>query len=345
MARAAEQSFQFERGTQMPTSFIQGQGWDSQRKGLLSGYTLGLALDRLDAAFTTSDARRFQITKSISLIEIDPMAFLKLKAEQACEFDLGEALFDYDFPGHYCRQVKTIAIDLNLSDGTLVNATLTQLSNRVVMEPDQKAVSFLLAPKDTSPPSIRTDWKALQQVALSYHTQYETNSGVFDLIFEDDRFLPFEGTGAVSRWRLELGGPPGSYDLRNLTGVTITLKYTALQGGDAFAASVRGLLKPTDILRAFNLSTDFSDAWQAFLESDSGGARPAIDPGHVPQHGQWCHPRDLYALRVHRPDTRLGLLCYKYRAGASAAGWENGRYQRPHGSHGGDDADSDGEGR
>jgi hypothetical protein len=73
----------------------------------------------------------------------------------------------------------------------------------------------------------------------------------------------------VSRWRLELGGPPGSYDLRNLAGVTITLKYTALQGGDAFAASVRGLLKPTDVLRAFNLSVDFADAWTAFLQGDS----------------------------------------------------------------------------
>jgi hypothetical protein len=77
------------------------------------------------------------------------------------------------------------------------------------------------------------------------------------------------GAGAVSRWRLELGGPPGSYDVRNLTDVTITLKYTALQGGDAFAAGVRGLLKPTDLPRAFNLSVDFADAWQAFLQSDS----------------------------------------------------------------------------
>src|SRR5262249_42155980 len=141
--------------------------------------------------------------------------------------------------------------------------------NRVVMEPDPKAVSFLLSPKETPPSTIRTNWKAQQQVALSSHTQYEANSGVFELVFQDERFLPFEGTGAVSRWRLELGGPPGAYDLGTLADVTITLKYTALQGGDAFAASVRGLLKPTDLLRAFNLSVDFADTWQAFLQGDS----------------------------------------------------------------------------
>ena len=268
-ARAAERSFQFERGRQPQTSPIQGQPWDSQRKGLLAGYTLGLALDRMQAAFIATDARRFEITKSISLLQLDPMAFLKLKTESACEFDLGEALFDYDFPGHYCRQVKTIAVDLNMGDGIFVNATLTQLTNRTIMEPDAKAVGFLLAPKETPPQSIRTNWKALQQIALSSHTQYETNSGVFELAFSGDRFLPFEGTGAVSRWRLELGGPPGSYDLGNLSGVTIALKYSALQGGDAFAASVRGLLKPTDVLRAFNLSVDFADLWQAFLQGDS----------------------------------------------------------------------------
>jgi len=138
------------------------------------------------------------------------------------------------------------------------------------MEPDPKAVAFLLAPKETPPQSIRTNWKAQQQVALSNHTLNETDSGVVELNFDGDRYLPFEGTGAVSRWRLELGGPPGSYDLRNLTNVIITLKYTALQGGDAFAAGVRGPLKPTDLLRAFNLSVDFADAWQAFLQSDSG---------------------------------------------------------------------------
>jgi hypothetical protein len=283
MARAAERAFQFERGTsQAATTFIRGQYWDSQRKGLLAGYSLGLDLDRMEAAYLATDTRRFEITKVISLVQLDPMAFLKLKAEGACEFDLGEALFDHDFPGHYCRQVKTIAVDLDMGEGVFVNATLTQLTNRVIMETDPKAVGFLLDPKETPPASIRTNWKAQQQVALSSHTPYETNSGVFELRFDSDKYLPFEGTGAVSRWRLELGGPPGSYDLRNLTGVTITLKYTALQGGEAFAASVRGLLKPTDLLRAFNLSVDFADAWKAFLEGDSDVLELPLYPGNFP---------------------------------------------------------------
>ena len=283
MARAAERSFQFERGRkQVDSSFIQGQQWDSQRRGLLAGYGLGLALSRMESAHIATDAQRFEICKTISLLRLDPMAFLKLKADGVCEFEFGEALFDYDFPGHYCRQVKTIAVDLALGDGVFANATLTQLTSRVVIEPDAKAVGFLFAPKETPPLSIRSNWKAQQQIALSSHTQDQTNSGMFELRFDSDRFLPFEGTGAVSRWRLGLGGPPGAYDLGALTGVTITLKYSALQGGDAFAAAVRGLLKPTDVLRAFNLSTDFADAWQGFIGGDADVLDLPLTPANFP---------------------------------------------------------------
>jgi hypothetical protein len=283
MARAAERAFQFERGgSHANTSFIQGQQWNTQRKGLLAGAMLGLDLDRLEAAFIATDARRLEITRRIALIELDPIAFLKLKTEGACEFDFGEALFDEDFPGHYCRQVKTIAVEIDLGAGVAVNATLTQLTSRVVMEPDTKAVAFLLEPKETPPSSIRQNWKAMQQVALSHHAEGEPNNGLFELRFDNDRYLPFEGTGAVSRWRLELGGRPGTYDLRQLSRATITLKYTALQGGTAFAAAVRGLRKPTDAVRAFNLSADYGEEWQAFLQGDSDRIELPFYPEQFP---------------------------------------------------------------
>ena len=81
---------------------------------------------------------------------------------------------------------------------------------------------------------------------------------------------------------LKLGGPPGAYDLRNLAGVTITLKYTALQGGEAFAAAVRGLLKPTDALRAFNLGVDYGEVWQAFLQQDTDVLELPLYPEYFP---------------------------------------------------------------
>lgn len=283
LARDAERAFQFERGrSEKDTSFIQGQYWDSQKKGLSAGAALALDLGRMEAAFLASDRRRFEITKTMSLIHLDPMAFLKLKTEGACEFDFGEALFDYDFPGHYCRQVTTIAINPDFGQGVYVNATLTQLTSRVVMEPDPKAVAFLLDPKEDAPASIRQDWKAMQQVALSRPDDGEKNNGLYWLRFDFERYLPFEGTGAVSRWRLELSGRPGSYDLRSLNDVSIELKYTALPGGEAFAAAVRGLLKPVDTLRCFDLTYDFAAQWKAFLEGPDEVFEMQLHPAQFP---------------------------------------------------------------
>jgi Tc toxin complex TcA C-terminal TcB-binding domain len=273
MAKYAERAFQFERGIkETEVNFIQPAYWDSRHKGLLAGHGLAYDLDRMQKAFIETDARRFEISKQVSMLELDPMQFLKLKANNKCEFSFTEALFDYDFQGHYNRQIKTITIKFVGAEGEGINATLTQLSHKTVLEADTKAVKYLLSPKDQPPLTIRNDWKASQQIALSYtdpDNMYEKNNGMFELNFSSDRYLPFEGTGAVSDWLLELGGKRGSYDLGLLTDVIIHVKYTALQGGKVFAQAVKGLLKPYPTSVIINVAETYADAWKAFMESDS----------------------------------------------------------------------------
>ncbi len=267
-ARAAEKAFQFEAGEPVQNvQFINGQYWDSQRKGLMAGSQLGHDLDRMEAAYIKTDDRRFEIETHISLLEHDPIALLKLQTDGRCEFEIGEAVFDYEFPGHYRRQIKTISLVIDAGEGVTIKAVLTQLTNRTVMHPDSKAVGFLLNAKGEAPVSLRSNWKPHQQVALSHFRGFARNDGMFELRFDSDRYLPFEGTGAVSRWRLELAGKPGSYDPQNIRDITVELSYTAIQGGEAFAAAVRGLLKPYDALRHFDLRSMFPEQWQAFLES------------------------------------------------------------------------------
>jgi hypothetical protein len=273
IAKAAEKALQFERGLkESEASYIQPLYWDTQKKGLLAGESLGLDLDRMEKASIETNSRGFEITKEISLLELDPVAMLQLKSKGACEFAFGEALFDYDFPGHYCRQVKTIALTFVAAENQRlrVNATLTQLGHKTVLEPDAKAVKFLLEPKDQPPASVRSDWRASQQIVLSHVTEGVDNNGLFELRFDDDRYFPFEGTGAVSGWRLELNGKRGAFNMADLLDVTITLKYTAEQGGAAFATAVKGMLKPYPTARFFDVARDFPDAWQAFVDGDSG---------------------------------------------------------------------------
>lgn len=163
MAKAAEKAFQFERGLkETEVNFINGHYWESQKKGLLAGESLGLDLDWMEKAYIETDSRRLEISKMVSLLELDPLAFLELKRKGVCEFYLSEALYDYDFPGHYCRQTKTIALAFDIGEGIYINATLTQLSHKTIVEADPKAVQFLLDPKDQPPMTIRSNWKANQ---------------------------------------------------------------------------------------------------------------------------------------------------------------------------------------
>ncbi|BCY09025.1 hypothetical protein L3i22_041130 [Actinoplanes sp. L3-i22] len=262
-ARAAERAYQFEQGADDGDGgFIRPTSWESRRQGLLAGENLALDLERLAKAYADGNRRGLEITKRVSLLDLDPLALLALKNTGRCEFALTEALFDRDFPGHYRRQIRTLSVSFDTDQGPVgINATLTQLDNRTVTGPDPRAVKFLLEPQGSPPATLRSDWRASQQIALSDLEPGRDNNGLFELRFDDERYLPFEGTGVVSRWRLDTGGhrPPAE-----LLDVSVTVKYSAETGGESFATAVKGMLKPHPAARYFDVATDFPDAWQQF---------------------------------------------------------------------------------
>jgi hypothetical protein len=277
LARSAEKAYQFEQGG-TNGSFIQPSYWDSKRNGLLAADALALDLDRLGAASVTGGRRGLEITKRISLLALDPMALLAFKNEGRCEFALTEELFDRDFPGHFGRQIRTVSVSFDTPDGPVgVNATLTQLDNKTVLSADPKAVKFLLDPKGTPPDSLRGDWRPSQQIALSDLEEGRDNNGLFELRYDDDRYLPFEGTGAVSRWRLSAARPPAG-----LLDVSLTVKYSAEHGGDTFATAVKGMLRPYPTARYFDVAAEFPDDWAAFIEGDSNQLSLPVTPNDLP---------------------------------------------------------------
>ncbi|MBD1584498.1 Tc toxin subunit A-related protein [Pseudoalteromonas sp. S16_S37] len=261
-AKQAEQAFIYEKGLKAgEVNYINGMYWDSSQKGMFCGQSLELDLDRMDKAYIENNGRRLEITKSISLLELNPLALLDLQSKGECTFRLSEELFDYDFPGHYNRQLKTISVTFELPQGQKVNATLTQLNSKLVMAPDIKAVKHLMDPSNEATTNVRENWRANQQVALSHVDEYTENNGLFELNFHDERYLPFEGTGAVSNWRLALNGHKGSYNPDDLVNVIIKARYTAEQGGQRFANEVKGLLKPYHANTVFDMANHFPHAW------------------------------------------------------------------------------------
>jgi hypothetical protein len=59
----------------------------------------------------------------------------------------------------------------------------------------------------------------------------QNEHGAFEVTFNGERHLPFEGAGVISRWRLELPHDFRPFDYDTIADVGIRLQYTARDGG------------------------------------------------------------------------------------------------------------------
>lgn len=236
MSLQAQQAWNFEKGNDQ--SFIKGAYWDGLYQGLLAGEALLTNLMQMENSYMLQNKRRLEIQKTISLKMIDATALQNLIHNGECLFNFTETLFNYDYPGHYCRQIVSLSISFPTLIGPYQNihATLTQLSNTTILKPSKELVDKVK--EGTDDKEIRKNVQVNQQIALS---QGINDSGMFTLNFNDERYLPFEGTGAVSSWKLVMNTDDNlEVVFDNLTDVIFQLNYTALQGSAAFEKEVRG---------------------------------------------------------------------------------------------------------
>ncbi|WP_424101162.1 LamG-like jellyroll fold domain-containing protein [Moorena producens] len=243
MAYSAQKAYQYELN--QDDIYIEPIHWDGNKKGLLAGESLMLELNQLEKAYLDENERRLEIEKIVSLRQFDPQAFLDLKTTGECQFSFDEKLFALDFPSHYCRQIKTIELSIPAVVGPYqnINATLSQEGDKVLIKPDTNAVKWLLTLEGNEPDTgtLRQDWRQNQQIAISKGVN---DSGMFVLNFQDERYLPFEGTGAISDWILKMPKANNSFDFESITDVIITLRYTAMpEGGSTIFDTVAETLK------------------------------------------------------------------------------------------------------
>ncbi|MFT7640975.1 MAG: hypothetical protein ACI9G1_002719 [Pirellulaceae bacterium] len=143
-ARAAERAYQYERNTD--TTFIDFGYCDSLKKGLMAAAGLMLGLNQIEKAYLDNNDRELEIEKTISLLQLmTAEEFATLKETKKCTFHLSRELFNKDFPRHYCRKIKTIAISIPavIAPYQNVYATLRQTVNRVLLRPDEDGKEYL----------------------------------------------------------------------------------------------------------------------------------------------------------------------------------------------------------
>jgi Tc toxin complex TcA C-terminal TcB-binding domain/Neuraminidase-like domain len=297
-AKLAERCYCFDQG--LITSSIIGFGaWDSNYRGIQSGERLQLDLRRLEATYLAANKRYFELTKNVSLAMSAPVALIELRRYGRCQIELPEELFDLDYPGHYFRRIKSVSVSIPCVTGsnTTVACTVrlvrnsirtnTQLPSGITSYPRRMQNGISLDDN-----RFRDEQVPVSAIATS---SAQNDSGMFEFTMKDDRFLPFEGAGVISRWSVELVEEHAlrTFDYDSIADVILHIKYTSREEGGAFKAAsitnarnqLSGSQSRLEMRRVFRVSSDFSSEWTAFRNPAPGVAPELmihLDPMRFP---------------------------------------------------------------
>jgi len=312
-ARRAEKAMKQElmRPEVDGTDYVKFNYWDSGRKGLLSGEALSLDVKRMEMAYHENNKREFELIKHVSLRQLKPTAILDLKAAGACEVTLPEWLFDLDNPGHYMRRIKSVSLSVPSVAGpyTSISCTLTLLKSSLRKSPLLKDDEYA---RQGSEDDRFLDFFASAQSVVTSTGQ--NDSGLFETNLRDERFLPFEGAGTASTWKLELPAAFRQFDYNTISDVILHVRYTARQGGallrDKAVEQVKQLVEESSasgLALLFSLSHDFPSEWQRFLSGNANFAAK-IKADHFPYITQGkditIDKIQLYSIRPGKVDSR-----------------------------------------
>ncbi len=293
-AKKAERSYQYELGRD--DGFIAFGYWDTLKKGLQSADRLVYDLKRMEIGYLDQHKREYEITKQISLASLDPLALVKLRTTGSCDFSVPEALFDLDHPGQYFRRIKTVGISMPCVAGpnTSISAKLSLTSNRYRkdLRPDNLALTGY-GEDPGNDERFAYNLGTIQSIATS---AAQKDSGMFDLNFRDERYLPFEGTGAISNWRYEMPKPAlAQFDYGTIADVVLHLSYTAREGGSSLRTlaetdlldrlgQIKQELSQTGLHTLINLKHELPNEWH--LLKQTGTVNLTLDESRLPYLAQ-----------------------------------------------------------
>jgi hypothetical protein len=288
-ARKAERAMKQElmRPELDSQDFVKFNYWDGGRKGLLSGEALYLDVKRMEMAYHENNKRELELTKHVSLRQLDPIALLALKATGTCQVTVPEWLFDLDCPGHYLRRIKNVAVSIPSVVGpyTGVHCTLTLLRSSVRKSPSPKDGEY--ARQGSEDDRFMDYIGAVQSIVTS---SGQNDSGLFETNLRDERFLPFEGAGAISTWKLDLPKDYRAFDYNTISDVILHIRYTARQGVDPtkVKAALDNLFQEANragLALLFSLKHDFPGEWHKFVTGHANFAA-IIERDHFPYFTQ-----------------------------------------------------------
>ena len=264
-ARLAESAYRFETGDD--AFIISGTYWDSNRVGLLAGETLTIDLSTLEQRYVEGRRRKMEVNQTFSLSQLNPAALMQVRSTGGANFTIPEYAFDLFYPGQYKRRIKAVRLTIPCIAGPYTNISATL----ALTESFIRNTSDLTLPLSGAP-------RALDALIASSTAQ--SDAGIFELNFKDERYLPFEGAGAISSWRLDLPRTFRPFNYDSITDVLINISYEAdYDSGlrddveDETAAinnSLAAVFEATDQTRIFSLRQEASAAYQRLIAASLG---------------------------------------------------------------------------
>lgn len=273
IAMKAERALQHELGN-TELSYLQF-GYLAGKEGLLAGEKLYLDIKRMEMAYHDLNQREYELTKHISLLQVDPLALIQLRATGQCAVRLPEAIFDMDGPGHYFRRIKTVAVSIACVIGPYasVNCTLTLQKSSIRKTP---VVGDKYDRVDAEDDRFSDYFGSLQSIVTS---SAQNDSGMFETNLRDERYLAFENSGAISEWQLRLPADPSKkdapcqFDYNTISDVILHMRYTAREGGGLLRKGAADNLqtafdaaRSAGSVRLFSVRHEFPNEWAKLLD-------------------------------------------------------------------------------
>jgi hypothetical protein len=280
VAKKAERALQNELGDPSLT-YIQFNYLDGT-EGLLAGEKLLFDVKTMEMAYHDLNQREYELTKHVSLLQIDPLALMQLRATGTCSFTLPEEAFDLDCPGHYFRRIKSVALTLPCVAGafTSVNCTVTLQKSTIRISTDLPGNKYARQ----GPDDVRfNDYYGTVQSIVTSSAQ--ADSGLFEANLNDQRYLPFEAMGvAGSQWQLTLPADVPQFDFDTITDAILHVRYTAREGGDVLKASsisnLQTLINKAQTVGSlclFSVRHEFPSQWAKFQNVTIGAGTPTAE--------------------------------------------------------------------
>lgn len=241
MTKIAKRALDFEHSLKYPNSTTRlaelAPGltgyWDGALHGQLAGEALYLDLKRLEMLHLENKPYDFEVTKTVSLRQINSIELLKLQRTGSAQFSLPEVLFDMDYPGHYCRRIFSVAVTIPCILGayTSLNCTLRLNKHSYRVSPNTTTDEYA----KHNETDFHTDNIPIQAIAVSGGVK-DTGGYSFNFPSGED-YGPFEGAGAVSMWNIDFPQTFGQFDYNTISDVVLHVHYSSLYSGSLAAVA------------------------------------------------------------------------------------------------------------